>query len=440
MKRSATANEPLGARLRALDEAPPANEDTLFASIDAQRGTLDRAANLWAYYRKRLVVGLCLLAALGAGSYAWWSTARPVAGDNLGHFPVAPNGFRTGPAPEASTAIVLVPAPAGTPASGPATTAPPRGTAQSVRSPYSLRSNSRIVQKPNPPTPRVAAASSVVTAAASSDKATPATPLPVRPRARALATLPLTTSYLPVIGDPKVDCAKFRAPATWHTQVEVLAGPQLSVRSLRARWAEDAGYADSRRQSERPWYSATTQVRVAVRSSRGWVFRTGLSLTDQHERFDYAGNATERIQIETVYDPNGTPIRTDTIRELGRRVVSWHNRQRRLDVPLLAGYGWQTHPFDLHVNAGVLLNLWNRPTGRHLNAGGEVVSDWTEFRPQLLPELYLSLGINYRFAHRWTVQLEPHARYGWASVTTATAPLQRHYGAVGLLTGLRYQF
>ena len=462
MSRYEAADRHLGARLRPLDAVPPADLEASFASIQARRGAVDKAPNLLYYYRRRaLVAAFCLLGIGLAG--AWWGGRSDDSGRS-----VSPSATTmTTTAPDASAAVALPASPdrtaearspiataEKTPNTAPARNAPKPTAATNMPV---ANTNARIISPKNNPTATRAAATTTRNAvaapptlsgpAATSDRAliseasTSAETTPPRRPAVQLRALPaLDYPELAVYGDPKVDCARFRIPADWRTQVELLSGPQLSIRTIQARQSEDDIYAYRRRTTERPWYVATTQVRVSLRSSRGWVFRTGLSLTDRHERLDYAGNDTERIQIETVYSPDGSPLRTDTLRQIGRRVVQWDNRHRRLDVPLLIGYGWKRHPFDLHVNAGALLNVWNRPTGRHLTAQGEIVSDWSEQRTRLAPEVYLSLGFNYRFLSRWTVQLEPHARYGFASVTTPGAPLRRYYGAVGVLTGLRYQF
>ena len=220
-----------------------------------------------------------------------------------------------------------------------------------------------------------------------------------------------------------------------------MSGPELSFRSLQAQGNEANVYAYNRRRTERPWYTVQTQVRVSLKSSRGWAFRTGLSLTDRHEKLDYAGENAERISIENVYDSMGNLIRTDTVTELGQRVVRWNNRYRRLDVPLLAGYAWRAHPFDVHLNAGVLLNIWTHTKGRRLTPDGATLTDdWSDYRPRILPDAYLSAGFNYRFTTRWTVQMEPHLRYQFGSLTTAAAPVRQQYTSFGLLAGLRYQF
>ena len=477
MKRYEAADRRLRAKLDESAETP-LDHDALFARIDGQRTLADRLPNYYHYYRRRAAWLLVPLLLGVAGTGLWWIYGSSAAAEHrtaafpppTAVSPPAPVDFdrmvqetdRELTAIEAQIAAAKADrhgeAAANTIALGGDRPQTSRG-AGAADAPRGLADNSDDRLR----TLKSAKLSTTAARAAPADEAAvladiappglgeqPASvpdferPAPVIPAPRAagssLLLLDLPQPEALPLGEPKVSCAKFRPPPTWLTQVELLSGPQLGFRSLRARDAEDGVYAYNRRRTERPWYTVQTQLRVGVQSSRGWRFSTGLSLTDRHEKLDYVGENAERISIENVFAPDGTLLRTDTLTELGQRVVSWDNRYRRLDVPLLVGYAWRSHPFQVHLNAGVLLNVWSTARGRSLGPDGALTDDWTDYRARLLPDAYVSAGFNYRFAPRWTVQLEPNVRYQFGSLTTDAAPLRQRYTSFALLTGVRYQF
>ena len=467
MKRYETADRRLRARLDAAPARPP-DVDALFDRVDERRTFTDRLPNYWYTYRRRIWAAWLLLgigALLGWGSYIArqpaqrTASSRPATAPAVIEGPAAPSGPAAQPRAEVAAASAAAISDGAT---GPATavlssTTTSAAAENPTRDPAAAQPGVGFgFQKPIPDAAEKAAGKAPTRPLADRsaapnepggaerepvDKPTSVPTASRRAAAPEALSVPAPSKLARLSADLTIKCGDFRAPTEWRTQVEVLVGPELSFRTLQSRTVENDLYAYNRRRTERPWYTAQTQLRVSMQSSRGWVFRTGLSLTDRHEKLDYAAENAERISIENVYDPSGNLLRTDTVTQRGQRVVRWDNRYRRFDVPLLAGYAWRMHPFDVHLNAGVLLNVWADARGRRLASdGATLTSDWSDYRMRLLPDAYLSAGFNYRLANRWTVQLEPQLRYQFGSLTLDAAPLRQQYASFGLLTGWRYQF
>ncbi len=230
----------------------------------------------------------------------------------------------------------------------------------------------------------------------------------------------------------KPDGSKIR----FTTSVDAFFSPDFAVQMLEYKSENFKDHAEMRTNSESPYYSFNTGLRVNFLTEFGWAFRTGVVYTQINDVL----KTTHRevvIQLNTVGD-------TISIAE-GTREVNIRNRYKMVDIPVLIGYEVPMKRFTLNVNGGVYVNIQSKQSGAFFSPLEDKVVYFTEghpdnydiFKNNIGLSAFLGLGFNFNLGKKTQLIVEPHTRFYPKSFTMKSYILNQKYLSTGVMIGLR---
>lgn len=226
------------------------------------------------------------------------------------------------------------------------------------------------------------------------------------------------------------------------TSVDAFFSPDYANQMLEYKSEDFRAHAQLRTDTEKPYYSFNTGVRVNFLTEFGWAIRTGLVYTQINEILE-----TQYTEIVTTFDGNGDVIGTTE----GTRDVNIRNKYKMIDIPFVFGYEVPMKRFDLNVNGGVYMNLMSKQSGAFFSPVEDRVVYFTEghpddydiFKNNIGLSVFMGLGFNFDLTnafnadHKIQLIVEPHARFYPKSFALDNYILNQKYFAAGVMIGLR---
>ena len=226
------------------------------------------------------------------------------------------------------------------------------------------------------------------------------------------------------------------------TSIDAFFSPDYANQMLEYKTEAFKEHAQLRTDTEKPYYSFNTGVRVNFLTEFGWAIRTGLVYTQINEILE-----TQHTEIVTTFDADGNMI---GITE-GTRDVNIRNKYKMIDVPVIFGYEVPMKKFDLNVNGGVYMNLMSTQSGAFFSPIEDQVVYFTEghpddydiFKNNIGFSIFMGLGFNFDLTnafnadHRIQLIVEPHARFYPKSFALDNYILNQKYFSTGVMIGLR---
>lgn len=226
------------------------------------------------------------------------------------------------------------------------------------------------------------------------------------------------------------------------TSIDAFFSPDYANQMLEYKSEDFKEHAQLRTETEKPYYSFNTGVRVNFLTEFGWAIRTGLVYTQINEILE-----TQYTEIVTTLDANGNVI---GITE-GTREVNIRNKYKMIDVPVVFGYEVPMKKFDLNVNGGVYLNLMSKQSGAFFSPIEDRVVYFTEghpddydiFKNNIGLSIFMGLGFNFDLTSALNADkktqliVEPHARFYPKSFALDNYILNQKYLSTGVMIGLR---
>ena len=241
--------------------------------------------------------------------------------------------------------------------------------------------------------------------------------------------------------DPK--CAKFKH-GQWFLYLDMMASPDIPIRSLKARNSLYNSYVMNREQTESLEFSYSAAFRLSAVSNIGLAIRTGLNYTQINEQFNYYNENEERIIIDNIYGPGGEIIGSDTTIVAGVRHKVTHNKFQIVDLPIILGYEMEFKKFIVNFNAGPHINLYFESEGDFLSPELEPVSFSSDdpdgiraFRNHLGIGWYTSVGLQYRLNSRINLLVEPYFKMYPKGFTRSQYMVEQQYLSTGFSIGIR---
>jgi hypothetical protein len=230
-----------------------------------------------------------------------------------------------------------------------------------------------------------------------------------------------------------------------HFFLDIYYAPEIASRTLESKDPALQQYVDERAHSERPILSYSMGVKASLVFGNGFTVRTGLSYSNNSERFDYI-KETQTITKE-IKDQNGNVIKTEVSELIIMDKI--YNSYKYLDIPVLLGYEADLKDFVLSLNGGIGINLSASQTGKIykdtknprsfylLESNGE--ANGPIFRKNAGISLISSIGFNYKYNERIMLLFEPSARYYLHSLSDPSNPISQNYLFLGMNVGMRYR-
>ncbi len=226
------------------------------------------------------------------------------------------------------------------------------------------------------------------------------------------------------------------------TSIDAFFSPDYANQMLEYKSEDFKEHAQLRTDTEKPYYSFNTGVRVNFLTEFGWAIRTGLVYTQINELLE-----TQYTEIVTTLDGDGNVI---GITE-GTREVNIRNKYKMIDIPVVFGYEVPMKKFDLNVNGGVYMNLMSKQSGAFFSPVEDRVVYFTEghpddydiFKNNIGLSIFMGLGFNLDLTSAFNadkkIQLivEPHARFYPKSFALDNYILNQKYFSTGVMIGLR---
>ncbi len=236
----------------------------------------------------------------------------------------------------------------------------------------------------------------------------------------------------------KPDGSKIR----FTTSVDLFFSPDYANQILEYKSEDFRDHAQLRTDTEKPYYSFNTGVRVNFLTEFGWAIRTGLVYTQINDILE-----TQYTEIVTTLDANGNVIGTTE----GTRDVNIRNKYKMIDIPVIFGYEVPMKKFDLNVNGGVYLNLMSKQSGAFFSPLEDRVVYFTEghpddydiFKNNIGLSVFMGLGFNFDLTSTFNASkktqliVEPHARFYPKSFALDNYILNQKYFSTGVMIGLR---
>ena len=226
------------------------------------------------------------------------------------------------------------------------------------------------------------------------------------------------------------------------TSIDAFFSPDYANQILEYKSEDFRDHAQQRTDTEKPYYSFNTGVRVNFLTEFGWAIRTGLVYTQINEILE-----TQYTEIVTTFDANGNVIGTTE----GTRDVNIRNKYKMIDIPVIFGYEVPMKKFDLNVNGGVYMNLMSSQSGAFFSPIEDRVVYFTEghpddydiFKNNIGLSVFMGLGFNFDLTSAFNANkktqliVEPHARFYPKSFALDNYILNQKYFSTGVMIGLR---
>ena len=221
------------------------------------------------------------------------------------------------------------------------------------------------------------------------------------------------------------------------TSIDALFSLDFASQILEYKSEDFKDYAQRRTDTESPYYSFQTGIRVNFLTEFDWAVRTGIVYTQINEILK-----TEQNETRFTTDPV-TGDTTDFYS--GVRVVNRLNKYQLIDVPVIVGYEMAMKRFRLNLNGGVFVNLMSEQTGAINSLIEERVVYFTEghpddhdfFKKNIGFSTFMSLGFNFNLGNKTQLIIEPNIRYYPKSFTLKEYVLNQKYLSTGLMIGVR---
>ena len=233
----------------------------------------------------------------------------------------------------------------------------------------------------------------------------------------------------------KPDGSKIR----FTTSIDAFFSPDIAAQILEYKSEDFRHHAEMRTNSESPYYSFNTGIRVNFLTEFDWALRTGIVYTQINDILKTTHREVT-IQLNTAGD-------TISYSE-GTREVNIRNRYKMVDIPILIGYEVQMDKFKLNVNGGVYVNIQSKQSGAFFSPLEDKIVYFTEghpdnydiFRNNVGLSMFLGLGFNFDLGKRFKntqLIIEPHTRFYPKSFTLKNYILNQKYLSTGVMIGLR---
>ena len=207
-------------------------------------------------------------------------------------------------------------------------------------------------------------------------------------------------------------------------EVDLLGGFAYAHQVLSTDNEDNRNELNAREISEFPGLSYLAGLRVSYRLNDHFSLRSGLSYGQIRNQFEY----DQMVNFGT-----------DSMKTL---LIRSNNQIRILEVPLLLGYELPGKRFRLAINAGPILNISTKATGRYLLPNQQ--------RPVLLEENNIyrsniglgwqgSLTAAYNLGGGNSLLIEPTFKSYPRSITNGDYSLKERYWMAGLQIGLRHR-
>lgn len=226
------------------------------------------------------------------------------------------------------------------------------------------------------------------------------------------------------------------------TSIDAFFSPDYANQILEYKSEDFKEHAQQRTDTEKPYYSFNTGIRVNFLTEFGWAIRTGLVYTRINEILE-----TQYTEIVTTFDANGNVVGTTE----GTRDVNIKNKYQMIDIPVVFGYEVPMKRFDLNVNGGVYMNLMSKQSGAFFSPIEDRVVYFTEghpddydiFKNNIGLSIFMGLGFNFDLTSVFNADkkmqliVEPHARFYPKSFALDNYILNQKYFSTGVMIGLR---
>ena len=226
------------------------------------------------------------------------------------------------------------------------------------------------------------------------------------------------------------------------TSIDAFFSPDYANQMLEYKSEDFKEHAQLRTDTEKPYYSFNTGIRVNFLTEFGWAIRTGLVYSQINEILE-----TQYTEIVTTFDANGNVIGTIE----GTRDVNIRNKYKMIDIPIVFGYEVSMRKFDLNVNGGVYMNLKSMQSGALFSPIEDRVIYFTEghsdnydiFKSNIGLSIFMGLGFNFDLTNSFNLDkkiqliIEPHTRFYPKSFAVENYILNQKYFSTGVMIGLR---
>lgn len=236
--------------------------------------------------------------------------------------------------------------------------------------------------------------------------------------------LPLLAPYERDLPEVMAQTSKIITKRKKALEVDLLGGFAYAHQILSTRNEDNRSSLDAREISEFPSLSYLASLRFSYRLTNRISLRSGLNYGQIRNQFEYD-------QINN--------FGTDSVQTL---LIRSSNRLRLLEVPFLLGFELPGKRFRLAINAGPMLNLSTKASGRYLLPNQQQpirLEDDNIYRTNIGIGWQGSLTAAYDLGGGNSFLIEPTFKSYPRSFTTADYPLNERYWMAGLQIGLRHK-
>jgi len=256
------------------------------------------------------------------------------------------------------------------------------------------------------------------------------------PDLRSTQQLSKNTKSYEINVEPRCGLKPDGSKIKFTTSVDAFFSPDYAVQMLEYKLEDFKHHAEMRNDSESPYYSFNTGIRVNFLTEFDWAIRTGIVYTQINDILKTTHKEI-LIQLNTAGD---TLSYTE-----GTRDVNIRNRYKMVDIPVLIGYEVPMKKFTLNVNGGVYVNIKSKQSGAFFSPLEDKVVYFTEghpdnydiFRNNVGLSMFFSLGFNFDLGEKTQLIVEPHTRFYPKSFTVKNYILNQKYLSTGVMIGLR---
>lgn len=243
---------------------------------------------------------------------------------------------------------------------------------------------------------------------------------------------------------------KKRAKKKANASMSLYGGVGLTARNLSSKNDSlDNSVLSLREDTERSLETIQLGMQFHLQHEKtGLELTTGLNYTQINERFDYNTAVIEMDSIEGVEfvyrNVNGDTV--ETVGMLPRTTTTTftnrhYNKYQLIDIPVLLGYRKVFGKFSFGAQAGVLVNLRLKTSGRMLASESEIVNieDTETFKSSVGLSYYFGATIDYELTKKWSISAAPFVRHLPNNFANANYELKQKYTQYGLNVGVRYR-
>ncbi len=245
-----------------------------------------------------------------------------------------------------------------------------------------------------------------------------------------------------------VICPTNRSNANTDWLLEVYASPDLAFKSVTNNSAS-AQYLQKKDSSESMMIGFTAGARIVKPLTDNILLKTGIQYTQMNERYTYRSEneikTTTVVTVRTIIRaPGDTVVVSDTssLQTIGYKNLTYKNRFRSIDVPLLIGYQFGNEDIKIGINAGVIFNLSSWYQGVLMDSTLAVVpltkSNDMVYKSKLGLGLYAGISVSKQLGEDMQIFFEPYFRYNLSNMTSTQSSFNQKFSLGGLSIGLRF--